>query len=158
LGCRDADRAFVVVLDEIQAIAAELERNRAGNQTLLAGVIAADRAAEIPDDFNLTLEYSLISISGWETARMTQATHFMPIERVQGLSQLCGLQGLYPSAQDTVLTFIFDVGAVARDDPNKIPSMVRGPLSQAVMMDQLPGQASDRLLIKIEWDRGNGEK
>jgi hypothetical protein len=151
-----ADRALAVVLAEIQANAAELGRNRAGNQTLLDDVVAADRAGELPDDFNLTFEYSLISTSGWETARVTQATHFMPIERVQELSQLYGLQGLYQSAQDKVLAFIFDIGAVARDDPDKIPSMVRGPLSQAVMMDQLLGQAYDSLLIRIERDGGDG--
>ena len=155
--CRDADRAFAVVLAEIQANAAELERNRAGNQALLAGVIAADRAGEFPDDFNLTFEYSLISTSGWETARMTQATHFVPIERVQELSQLYGLQALYQVSQDRVLSFIIDVGATARDDPNKIPSMVRGPLSQAVMMDQLLGQAYDSMLVRIEREKSRGE-
>ncbi len=145
-----ADRAMAVVVAEIQSNIDELEENRAANAELLEKVVAADRAGELPDDFNLTFEYSLISTSAWETAQVTQATHFMPIDRVQSLAKLYGLQELFEAAQSEVLDFIFNVGPIAREDPNRIPGMLRGPLSQAVGMETVLVEAYDSLLVRID--------
>jgi type II secretory pathway pseudopilin PulG len=144
-----ASRALQVVMAELEANRAELADNLPPNQALLESVIEADRAGELGEDFDLTFEYSLISSSAWETAQVTQATHFMPLEHVQRLATLYGLQELFGRAQDRVLNFILDVGPIARDDPNQIPSLVRGSLTNAVGMTGVLLEAYEGTLQEI---------
>lgn len=145
-----ANRAIAVIAAEIEANREELADAAESNAALLEEVVAADRAGELPDDFDLTFEYSLISTSAWETAQVTQATHFMPLDRVQQLAKLYGLQALYQQSQDRVLAFIVDVGPVARDDPHQIPGLIRGPLTNAVGMDRVLREAYDSALVSLD--------
>jgi hypothetical protein len=144
-----AERALQVVVAEIESNRAELLRNTPSNEALLEAVVAADRAGEVPDDFDLTFEYSLISSSAWETAQVTQALHFMSLGQVESLAKLYGLQELFGHAQDRVLNFILDVGAIAAEDTDRIPTLVRGSLTTAVGMSGVLEESYERVLDEI---------
>lgn len=145
-----ADRATAAVVAEIQSNLEELRKSRAMNEGLLEMVIAADQADELPDDFNLTFDYSILSTAAWETARVTQATHYMPLERVQSVAKSYNLQELFERSQDEVMDFILNVGPMAREDPNRIPSLIRGPLTNAIGMEQILSLTLDSLLVQLE--------
>ncbi|MBT8404138.1 MAG: hypothetical protein KJP18_09785 [Gemmatimonadetes bacterium] len=150
-----ADRALQVVIAEIEANRTELENSLPANEALLERVAEAAQAGGLDADFDLTFEYSLLSSSGWETAQVTQATHFMPLEHVQRLATLYGLQELVERSQDRMLDFILDVGTLARDDPDQIPTLVRGSLTNAVGMSGILMDTYDRVLDEIEGE-GSG--
>lgn len=149
-----ADRAMTQILDEIQSNIGELDEARERNQEFLSSVIAADQAGELPSDFDLVFEYSLLSTSAWETAQMTQATQYLPLGRVQELARLYGLQDLFGRSQDDVLNVILSIDRVTRDDPNEIPSHLLAPVANAMGMEAALMAAYDTLLARFEREEG----
>lgn len=149
-----ADRAMGAVLEEIESNIGELDDARERNRELLNAIIAADEAQELPGDFDLVYEYSLLSTSAWETAQMTQATQYMPLGRVQELARLYGLQDLFERSQDEVLDIVLSIGRVARDDPNSIPSHLLGPVANAMGMESALMAAYDTLRVRFEREEG----
>ncbi len=149
-----ADRALTSIRAEMEGNRQELVDNREANRALLESVQEAARTDSIPDDFSLTYEYSLLSEAAWETARVTQATHFMPLERVQSIARIHGLQRLFQESQDNVLAFILDVGTVAELDPNAIPRRARFPLATAVGLETVLVEAYDTFLARLDEEQG----
>lgn len=149
-----AERALVGIRAEMEGNRQELLDNREANTALLAAVQEAARTDSIPDDFSLTYEYSLLSEAAWETARVTQATHFMPLERVQAIARIHGLQRLFQESQDNVLEFILDVGTLAESDPNSIPHRARFPLATAVGLETVLVNAYDAFLARLDEEGG----
>ena len=150
-----AERALQVVIAEIESNRDEVVESAVDNTALLEQVVAAAATDSMPPDFDLTFEYSLISSSGWETAQMTQATHFMSLDQVQNLARLYGMQDLFQQAQDRMLAFILDIGQIASDDVTRIPDRARAPLTTAVGMGDALVEAYDRFLEGLE-DRSPG--
>jgi len=144
-----ADRAVAVVMAEIESNRRDVVENLPANEALLQRVVAADRSGVMPDDFDLTFEYALLAESGWQAAQVTEAIHFIPLDQVERIARLYGLQALYQRSQDRVLEFILDVGPLARSDPDQIPGMVRGALTTAVGMQAALAEAYDSVLVEM---------
>lgn len=144
-----AARALDGIAAEIRSNRAELSANTRANQELLARVQEARRERVLPEDFSVTFEYSLISSSAWESAQVTRATQFIPLERVQTLAKLYGLQSLFLESQDKVMDFILTVGDIAEREPERIPRLLLGPLGSAVGMGELLIHAYDSSLVRL---------
>ncbi|MGW8265871.1 MAG: hypothetical protein ACWGSQ_05845 [Longimicrobiales bacterium] len=151
-----AERALAGIAAEIESNRRELVENGEANQALLTRVREAARDSVLPDDFNVTFEYSLISASAWETAQVTRATQFIPLDRVQTLAKLYGLQALYQASQDKVMDFILSVGDLADREPERIPRLILGPLVSSVGMGELLTQVYDTTLARLEDGEGGG--
>lgn len=144
-----AARALDGIAAEIRSNRSELSANAQANQELLVRVREARRGGVLPEDFNVTFEYSLISSSAWESAQVTRATQFIPLEQVQTLAKLYGLQNLFLESQDRVMDFILTVGDIAEREPERIPRLLLGPLGSAVGMGGLLIQAYDSSLVRL---------
>jgi hypothetical protein len=149
-----ADRALAGIAAEIDSNRKELAKNGEANRALLAQIREAVRDSVLPEDFNVNFEYSLISASAWETAQVTQATQFIPLDRVQTLAKLYGLQALFQASQDKVMDFILSVGDLADREPERIPRLILGPLGSSVGMGELLTQVYDTTLARLEGGEG----
>lgn len=145
-----ADRALAGIAAEIESNRQELAKSSEANQAVLAQVREAARDSTLPDTFDVNFEYSLISSSAWETAQVTRATQFIPLDRVQTLAKVYGLQTLYQASQDKVMDFILSVGEIANREPERIPHLMVGPLGSAVGMGELLIQVYDTTLARLE--------
>ncbi len=145
-----AVRALDVVEAEVEANLEELGRNREANQALLTRLREVVRDSVLPDDFNVNFEYSLISNSAWESAQVTRATQFMSMERVQQLAKLYGLQALFQASQDKVMDVILNLGDMAEREPERIPRIMLGPVTNVVGMEQILTQAYDSTLARLK--------
>lgn len=144
-----ARRAMAGVVAEIESNRDELASARERNQALLSSVREAAEDSVLPENFNVNYEYSLISSSAWETAQVTRSTQYMPLEQVQHLARLYGLQELFQRSQDQVMELILTLGEVADREPDRIPRLLRGPLTNAIGMEGLLFQAYDSTLANI---------
>jgi len=145
-----AERALVAVAAEIEGNREELVGSLEANRALAESVVAASRDTVLPEDFSVNYEYSLLSTAAWETAQVTRATQFIPLERVQRLARLYNLQQLFESSQDAVMEFILGIGEVAENSPERIPRLLRPRLSNAVGMQDLLVTAYDTTLAAME--------
>ena len=145
-----AQRALAGIEAEIESNRKELAENGEANQALLARVREAVRDSVLPDTLSVNFEYSLISSSAWETAQVTRATQFIPLDRVQTLAKLYGLQTLYQASQDKVMDFILSVGDLAHREPERIPRLILGPLGSSVGMGELLVQVYDTTLARLQ--------
>lgn len=152
-----ADRALVAITGEVRSNRAELEENLANNVALLGTINEAARADSLPPGLNISYEYSLLATSAWETAQVAQATQFIPLERVQSLARLYGLQRLFEESQGEVMDFILGIAEVAEETPERIPRLMRGRLNNAVGMQQLLITAYDSTLAALGRDPGEAE-
>jgi hypothetical protein len=144
-----ANRALAGIAAEIESNRKELAENEVANQALLARVQEAASDSVLPDSLGINFEYSLISSSAWETAQVTRATQFIPLERVQTLAKVYGLQTLFQASQDKVMDFILSVGEIADREPERIPHLILGPLGSAVGMGGLLVQVYDTTLARL---------
>jgi len=144
-----ADRALAGVVAEVRSNRDELLSSQESNQELLTTVRNAAADTVLPDDFSVNYEYSLISSSAWETAQVTRATQYMTLDQVQQLARLYGLQGLFQRSQDQVMDMIMTMGEVADRDPESIPRLLRGPLTNAVGLQGLLVQVYDSTLVSL---------
>ncbi|HSG50379.1 MAG TPA: hypothetical protein VLA43_21305 [Longimicrobiales bacterium] len=144
-----AERALGTIQAELAANREELASSMEANRTLRDRVSEAARDTVLPEDFNINYEYSLVSSSAWETAQVTQATQFMDLERVQRLARIYNLQGLFVTSQDHVMDFILGIGEVAEQNPERIPRLMRGRLTNAVGMQELLIAAYDSTLVSL---------
>jgi hypothetical protein len=144
-----AIRALEGIGAEIRSNRAELAANHEANQELLVRVREATRESVPGEDFSVTFEYSLISSSAWESAQVTRATQFIPLEEVQTLAKLYGLQALFLESQDKVMDFILNIGDLAETEPERIPRRLRGPLGSAIGMGELLIQVYDSSLARL---------
>lgn len=147
-----ADRATEGVIAELESNRAELYDSMEENQGVLQAVREARRADELPDEFDLNYEYPLLSDASWETARMTQATQFMPLEQVRQLAGLYELQTLFERSRDDVMDFILNAGTIVGDGPEQIPRLIYPKLNNAVGMQQLLITAYDSTLVQLGSD------
>lgn len=145
-----AERATAAVVAELRSNREEIGGNLDANLATLAAVRAARGASELPDEFDLNYEYSLVSDAAWETARMTQATQFMDLEDVRQLAALYELQALFERSRDQVMDFIMNVGAIIDESPEKIPSRAFPTLNSAVGMQQILLTTYDSTIARLE--------
>lgn len=144
-----ANRALVAIIAELESNKEEIRDSKDANDSLLVIVREASRDTVLPEDFSVNYEYSLLSSSAWQTAQMTRATQFLPLEQVQSLARLYGLQSLFQESQDQVMDFIVNVGDLADRAPERIPRLLRGPLTNAVGMADLLVVAYDSTLAAL---------
>lgn len=145
-----AARALDGIAAEIRSNREELAASDEVNQALLVMVLEAATDSVLPEEFGVNFEYSLLSSSAWESAQVTRATQFIPLERVQTLAKLYGLQSLFQDSQDTVMDFILNAGEIADGEPERIPRLLLGPLRNAVGMGGLLIQTYDSSLVRLE--------
>jgi hypothetical protein len=144
-----AERALVAVVAEIEGNRDELMSSLEANRALADVVTEAAGDSVLPDDFNVNYEYSLLSTAAWETAQVSRATQFLPLERVQRLARLYNLQELFEVSQGGVMEFILGVGEVAETTPERIPGLLRPRLSNAVGMQDLLVTVYDSTLVAL---------
>lgn len=129
-----ADRARASILEEVRANSAELRSTRDDNAALLKRLeqdllrIKSGEKLELEINFQI----ALLSSAAWQTAQMTQATHFMDYDWVARISRLYDLQALYVTSQSGLVDRINAIPEFVEDDPRRMLSImiqrVRGVL------------------------------
>lgn len=148
-----AGRALDAIVVEIQDNRDELLGAREDNDALLERAARAASADTVVQDLTLGYQYALLSDAGWETARVTQATHFIPMGTVQRITEAYSMQGLFQTSQDQVLAVIL---TESPNDPASAVQLARRlltPLSIAQGVEQTLVAVYDSLLIHIERER-----
>lgn len=112
-----------------QAIIAEIRRNREelapeqgatsveeGTESLRSALESYERGEE-PDGIGVNWNVGLLSSAAWNTAQVTRATQFMPLDRVVDLAQVYEFQAFYAARQDDLVSLISDLESRIEADP-----------------------------------------
>lgn len=98
-----AERAFTLVVQEVRNNREELAGTRDGNAALLGYLTGW---AETPPTASreLVVDYSvaLLSTAAWEAARVSQAAHYMGLERISELSSVYDVQNDIPADSGSI--------------------------------------------------------
>lgn len=114
-----ADRALQNVLLEMGENRDAIERNQSENAEALERLRTALGELESggrPDDLSINYQAALTSSAAWETARMSQAVHYLDFEVMSDLAGIYELQDFFERAQDDLMSEISSIGARMRDD------------------------------------------
>ncbi len=150
-----ASRAEQSIFEEVRSNRQELLRQRGEQVAMLARVdslvqqLDADR--ESVDSLSLNFDLALLSNAAWEAARMTQAVHFMPFDRVRELSDVYEIQDLYDGSQRRLLDLVVGFGTDALDDAARATRSAGANLS---LVYQLGGgllEAYEETLVREGW-------
>jgi len=148
-----AGRALDAIVAEVEGNRDELLRARDENEAHMEQSVRVARTGELVEDMTLGYQYALLSDAGWETARLTQATHFMPLATVQRISQAYAIQELFQTSQDQVLGVILNG---SQEDSAAVVLLARrlvNPLGIAQGLEGTLVTVYDSLLIHIGRER-----
>ena len=147
-----AGRALDAIVVEVQDNRNELLEARDDNQALLERAARVASADTVGEDLTLGYQYALLSEAGWETARVTQATHFMPMPTVQRITQVYAMQQLFQTSQDQVLGVILSESPSDPASALQLAKRLVTPLSIAQGLEETLVMSYDSLLVHLGRD------
>lgn len=112
-------RGMAAVAAEMAGNLEELRDGFARTDTILAlldTVIADLRADRIPGDISVNYPVALLSDAAWETAQVTRAVHFVPLETVIRIARVYDLQDFFDRNQERLTEQIGSVGLAEEAD------------------------------------------
>lgn len=145
-----ADRALEGVLHEMRENQTKLLRDQDRNEEDLAQLSAALRemaAGGQPDDVSINYQVALTSTAAWETARLSQAVHFMNIDVMSDLAEVYELQSLFERAQDEIVDEVAGLSLGADDESRtlgQVEARMRAVLGYRDVLIQSLGGALTR--------------
>ncbi len=81
-----------------------------------------DGTGEASGNLGIDWNVGLLSSAAWQTAQVTRATQFMPLEQVIDLAQVYEVQRFFAVQQDALVSRIAMVGARMETDP--VPALI----------------------------------
>jgi len=148
-----ADRALTGIVAEISSNRDELldreEENRAQLEEL-RGVVEGLRAGKQLSEMSVDYQVALTSSAAWETARMSQAVHFMDLEIVTRLAEMYELQRLFERAQDDLVDGMVAIGTQARDEPLLAAEEAYGRINSVLGYRGILVQVYDSMLARMD--------
>lgn len=149
-----ADRALARHAE--QGIHEEIRLNREqlrdvhANHLAIQRYFVAQRAAaqeeENPGSLSVDFSLALLSDAAWETARVTQAVHFMPYDKVTELARLYQLQRLYEEAQSGFVNRLSSMGELHTRSPRHFIDALRGRLKTVLDLQRGLFESYDEML------------
>jgi hypothetical protein len=148
-----ADRALRGILLEIRNNRTELGepgiQNLAEFERVTRELSALDEG-ENPESLAIDFQVALISSAAWEAARMSQAVHYIGLERTTRLAELYEMQELFERAQSALVDQIIEIGRAAREDPRGAAKDAAGRLGVVVRFHEALVAAYDEVLANLD--------
>lgn len=148
-----AGRALDAIVAEVQDNRDELLEGREANEALLERAVRVASADTVVEDLTLGYQYALLSEAGWETARVTQSTHYIPLATVQRITQVYAMQQLFRTSQDQVLQVILNESPSDPASAVQLAKRLVTPLSIAQGLEQTLVMSYDSLLVHLGGER-----
>jgi hypothetical protein len=113
-----AARARESILAEVETNRAELLDGRADNEAMLGTLEEGLRQLKEGREGRISIDFSfaLLSAAAWQTAQVTQATHFMEFDWVTRVARLYDMQDVYDGSQTAILERISGFGNISDEN------------------------------------------
>jgi hypothetical protein len=113
-----AARARESILAEVETNRAELLDGRADNEAMLGTLEEGLRQLKEGREGRISIDFSfaLLSTAAWQTAQVTQATHFMEFDWVTRVARLYDMQDVYDGSQTAILERISGFGNISDEN------------------------------------------